>query len=135
MALLSELILVAIALTVTMFATRESMLGFPCGIFWVLTCGQSYVLTVNPWVDIEYYLFIASFGMTIFTILGAFALREKRDTIADEEMEGGDGKYIDEGYQGEEKTEPKPEKKERRRSRELRERADRRRTGEKGKRY
>ena len=135
MALLSELILVAIALTVTMFATKRAELGFPCAIFWAITGGQAYVLSVNAWVDLEYYLFFASFGMVIFTMLIAFGLREKRDTIADVEMEGGEGNYIDERGKGEESLEVEPGKKERRRSRELRERAERRRTGEKGKRY
>jgi len=35
--------------------------------------------------------------MTIFCAFAAFGLREKRDTIADGELEKGEGEFIDEG--------------------------------------
>ena len=135
--MLYTLAFIAVVFTIAMFATKRAEFGFPCGIWWSIFGGHCYTLYVNAWVDIEYFMFFGAFGMAIFSMLAAFGLREKLDTIADEEMEKGDGDYIDEGYQGEEKTDskPKPEKKERRRTRELRERAERRRTGEKAKRY
>jgi len=95
--LLTALMIIAIALTCTMFATRERMLGFACAIFWVITGAQAYTLSTTPWGDMYYYLFFASsFGMTLFCILAAFALREKHDAPAEEELEKGEGGYIDE---------------------------------------
>ena len=125
MALLSLLAFIAVVLTWAMFSARESMLGFPCVIFWALVGGQAYTLSATPWGDIYYYLFYASlFGMTTFTALAAFGLREIRDTIAEEELETGDeGKYFDEG-KSEGETEPSS------RTKALRERAEKRRTGE-----
>ena len=79
----------ALALTCTMFATRQAMLGFACGLFWAIFGGYSYTLSVVPWGDVYYYAFIGSMlGMVPFTILAAYGLREKRDTIADEELDG-----------------------------------------------
>jgi len=133
--ILIALVILALGLTVVMFATREMMLGFPCVIFWAVLGGYAYTESTTAWGDWQYFLFFASMGMAIFCALAMYGLREKRDTIADEEMERGDGGYIDEEYWGEEKDEFEPEKKERRRTRELRERAERRRAGEKAKRY
>lgn len=129
--LLTVLIIISLALTCTMFATRERMLGFPCAIFWILTGAQAYILSTTPWGDIYYYIFFASaIGMTVFCILASFALRERRDTLADEELEKGDGTYIDETEGGKEpdllseEPEPKPSK----RTQALRKRAENRRS-------
>lgn len=84
------LALLAIALTVAMFFTRQAMLGFPCGIFWAILGGFSYIQSTATW-DILYMVFFASFGMAIFTIFAAFALRTKK-----EELREGDS-FIDEG--------------------------------------
>ena len=85
-----------LGLTITMFMTRNRLLGFACGMFWAIFGGYCYTQSVNDW-DIYYFLFFASaFGMVIFTIYSAFALREKRDSIADEELEKGEGEFIDE---------------------------------------
>lgn len=128
--LLTALMIISLALTCTMFATRERMLGFACGIFWVMTGAQSYTLSTVTW-DMYYFLFFASaFGMTVFTILAQYGLREKRDSLADEGLEKGEGGYIDE-EKGEkepdilsEELETKPSK----RTQRLRKRADDRRT-------
>jgi len=89
-------------LTVGMFVTRERMLGYPCGIMWALTGGFSFTLSASTW-DIYYLMGFASLlGMVTFTIYSSFALREKRDAIADEELEKGEGSYIDEGSEAEE---------------------------------
>ena len=128
--LLTALMIIALALTCTMFATRERMLGFACAIFWMLTGAQAYTLSTVMW-DMYYFLFFASaVGMTIFCILAAFALREKHDAIADEELTKGEGEYADE-VKGEkepdllsEETETKPS----RRTQALRKRAEDRRT-------
>lgn len=126
--LLTALIIISLALTCTMFATRERMLGFACAMFWMITGAQAYTLSTVMW-DMYYFLFFASaVGMTIFCILAAFALREKRDAIADEELEQGDGKYV-----GEQEKEPdllseEPEPKPSKRTQALRKRAEDRRT-------
>ncbi len=94
--LLTILAILAVSLTCAMFATRQAMLGFPSAIFWALTGGQAYMLSAIAW-DIYFLIAFASLlGMTTFTALAAYGLREKRDTMADKEMEGGEGGYIDE---------------------------------------
>lgn len=127
MALLSILAFIAVMLTWTMFSSRERMLGFPCVIFWALLGGQAYTLSTIPWGDIYYYIAFSSLlGMTTFTALGAYGLREKRDTIADEELEkGGDRELIDEQKRDdyEEIFSSGIEEKPSRRTRKLRERA------------
>lgn len=125
---------IAVWLTATMFRTRESMLGFPCAIFWVILGGYCFTLSAAIW-DVYYFVFIASaLGMTIFSILAAFALREKPDKEA--EGTAGEGDYIDE-HEGEDditrhdrggednngETQPSA------RTQALRGRVDRRRTG------
>lgn len=128
---LLALIFLPLGLTIAMFWTRERMLGFPCGIFWAILGGYAYTLSEATW-DIYYLLFFASaFGMVIFTILAAYGLRERRDTIAERELEKGEGDYIDEGTdEGEgRKGEPKMSKRTkgiRARVKERREKADRR---------
>ena len=128
--LLAGLIVIAVALSVAMFATRNSMLGFPSGLFWALVGGQAYTQSDVAW-DIYFMLAFASLlGMTTFCMLGAFALREKRDTIGEQELEEGDGGYIDEGegksdlefHSGEETSHPS------KRTQALRKRASGRRT-------
>lgn len=132
--ILLALIFIPLLLTVAMFITRQIMLGFPCALFWAVLGGYCYTLSTTPWGDWQYYLFFASaFGMTTFTALAAFGLRERRDTLADEEVERGEGGYIDEGRDDKKrdkmddvfaiKEEPEPSK----RTRELRERNKQRR--------
>lgn len=87
---------IATALTFCMFLTKASMLGFACSVFWALFGGYAYTLSSSTW-DIYYMTAFASLlGMTTFTALGAYGLRERRDTLGDEAMEGGGGSYIDE---------------------------------------
>ncbi|KKM65834.1 hypothetical protein LCGC14_1487290 [marine sediment metagenome] len=137
MTLLSFLGFMAVVLTVAMFATRQSMLGFPSAIFWAITGAQAYTLSTVPWGDIYYYIAFASLlGMTSFTALGAFGLREKRDTLADEGMDDDskvkDDSFIDEHekeadtdyWSGKDGETPPSE-----RSAAVRERAARRRSG------
>ena len=81
------LIVIAVGLTIAMFATRERMLSFACTIWWAILSAHYYTLYTTAWVDIEYFIFFGSFGMAIFTVIAAFALREKRDTFADTEMD------------------------------------------------
>ena len=88
--MLYALIGVAVALTWVMFTSRNSMLGFPSGIFWAILGGHAYTVSIATW-DIYYFLFFASFGMAIFCMYAAFALREEKDTETDE------GEYLDEG--------------------------------------
>ena len=96
--------LIALGLTMAMFHTRNMLLGFPCVIFWAVLGGYAYTESTVAWGDWQYYLFFAcAFGMTIFCALSMYALREKRDTIADEEMGKGEGKFIDES-KGEESS-------------------------------
>ncbi len=98
--LMASLTAIAVILTATMFATRNSMLGFPSAIFWVLLGGYAYTLSTVPWGDIYFFFaFTCLLGMTTFCALGAFALREKRDAYGESELddkdEGEEG-YFDE---------------------------------------
>jgi len=139
---LIALLLIPLFLTVAMFMSKQAMLGFPCALFWAILGGYAYTQSTTPWGDWQYYLAFGSLlGMTVFTALAAFGLREKRDTLADEGMEKGDGGYFDEegkakgGYihEGREKGDDlfsiedasKPSK----RTQDLRDRAKDRRTG------
>ena len=82
---------IAVILTYTMFQSRNSTLGFPCAIFWFIFGAHCYGLSTVPWVDVYFYLFIASsLGMTIFCALAAYGLREQKDVESDE------GEFIDE---------------------------------------
>lgn len=95
--MLYVLLLLAVGLTCTMIATKQSLLGFPSAIFWAIAGGYSYSQSTALW-DIYYFIAIASLlGMTIFCVLGMYALREKRDSYGDESMERSDGQFIDEG--------------------------------------
>ncbi len=133
MPLLFGLMFIAVVLTAAMFISRQSMLGFACAIFWVITGALALQLSEAEW-DILYYIFFASaFGMTAFTSLAAFGLREKRDTQAegemDEESTDPDAVYIDEEPKKETDIfSTEPEKKEgKTKSEEIRERAAQRR--------
>lgn len=86
--LLTLLAIVSLGLTCTMFATKQAMLGFACALFWAITGAQAYTLSTIPWGDVYYYIsFSCLLGMTTFTALAAYGLREKRDTLADESMD------------------------------------------------
>ena len=133
--LLGSLVFIAVMLTITMFNTRQAMLGFACAMFWFVLSGYAYTQFTTAWVDIYYYLFFGAAGMAIFTAIAGFALRERRDTFADEEMDeegAGEGTFIDEGKEAEQKIDDmfnvEPKSKETKRSRELRERTEARRT-------
>lgn len=131
--ILFSLMFVALVLTCVMFAMREMMLGFPSAIFWAITGGYAYTESTAIW-DIYYYIFIASLlGMTIFCILAMYGLREKRDTIAEEAMGRGEGKFIDEESEKISKTDElfsiDSDAKPSRRVQELRKRAEDRRSG------
>jgi len=126
--LLAILGVMALALTCTMFASKQAMLGFPCLIFWTITGGQSYLQSTATW-DIYYILFFGSFGMAIFCTFAAYALRTKKEELAAGEQFIDEGKpeekYIDESGPSEaEELEDKPSKA----TRELRERAEKRRS-------
>ena len=92
----------ALGLTIAMFTTRNSMLGFPSGIFWGILGGYAYQQSVTTW-DWQYLIFFASMGMLIFTIFAAFGLRKSDLAGPDADKgafidEGGprDGPFIDE---------------------------------------
>lgn len=89
--LFGVLAFIAVSLTVAMFATRNKLLGFPSGIFWALICGYAYTMSTVIW-DLYYILFFACFGMTVFSIYAAFALRRSDISGPDDDK----GKYIDE---------------------------------------
>ena len=50
--LMGTLTFISVALTCTMFATRQAVLGFACALFWFVLSGYAYTQSVNPWVDI-----------------------------------------------------------------------------------
>ena len=84
--------LLALGLTIAMFATRQSMLGFPSGIFWAVLGGYAYQQSLATW-DWRYLLFFASMGMVIFAIFAAYGLRNSDLAGPDADK----GAYIDEG--------------------------------------
>ena len=88
---------IAVALTLAMFTSKQSMLGFACAMFWAIFGAYSYSLSIGAWGDIYFYTAFASmFGMVAFTALAAFGLREKLDAIGEQEVEQGDGELIGE---------------------------------------
>ena len=91
--LLMLLIVVAVALTCAMFATKQMMLGFPGVIFWAIASGQAYLTYTTVW-DIYYLIFFGCIGMAIFNSLAMYGLRDKKPTLG--ETEDSD-RYIDEG--------------------------------------
>ena len=88
--LFAVLAFAAIVLTYAMFQSRQSMLGFPCLIFWAIMGGYCYQESTATW-DMYYFTFFASFGMAIFCAFAAYGLRTKKEELAE-----GDP-YIDEG--------------------------------------
>jgi len=89
---------IATGLTWSMFTSRNMMLGFPCTIFWAVLGGYAYTLSSTPWGDWQYYLFMGSMGMVIFSMYAAYGLRERPSRKDDEFIDEGkdDSKYIDE---------------------------------------
>jgi len=129
--LLAGLIVIATTLTATMFASKSSMLGFPCLIFWAITSGYCYQESGATW-DNYYFMFFASIFMGVFCAFAAYALRTKKEEAREGDLyfdEGGDKdvKFIDEGDGGKDATDEYGEKPSRR-TRSIRERASRRRT-------
>lgn len=95
--MLPLLVIVATALTCTMFLTRSMMLGFPSAIFWAIVGGYFYTLSTTVWDIYFVSAFACLLGMTPFSALAAYGLREKHDTLAEEEIErGGNERYFDE---------------------------------------
>jgi len=88
--MLYALLAIAVALTFIMFLSRNMMLGFPSAMFWAIMGGHCYGQSTATW-DIYYLLFFAAFGMAIFCMIAAYALRTKK-----EEAEEGD-QLLDEG--------------------------------------
>jgi len=82
---------IAVGLTIAMFVTKQSLLGFPSGIFWAITGAYAYQRYTTVW-DLWYLTFFACMGMVIFTIFAAFALR-KRDLAGPDADKGA---FIDE---------------------------------------
>jgi len=87
----------AVALTYAMFHNKQVMLGFPSAIFWALLGGHSYTLSTVTW-DMYYFLFFASMGMTIFSLVAMYALRSKDLAGPDADK----GAFIDERGRGDE---------------------------------
>jgi hypothetical protein len=121
--------LMAVGLLIAMTATKQMMLGFPTAILWFILGGYSYTQSSTPWSDWQYYLFFASMGIGIFSMFAAYALRTKKEEAQEGDLyfdEGGDKdvKFVDEGSDSEKDVgEDKP----RRVSRDIRDRAERRR--------
>ena len=84
--------LLALVLTVAMFATRNMLLGFPSAIFWGIFGAYAYQQSYTTW-DWQYILFFGAMGMTIFCMFAAFALR-KRDLAGPDADKGA---FVDEG--------------------------------------
>lgn len=127
--LFAMLAFTAVVLTYAMFQSKQAMLGFPCLIFWAIMSGYCYQESTVTW-DIYYLTFFGSIFVGVFCALAAFALRTRKEEAQEGDQyfdEGGDKdvKFIDEGgSSGTETDDDKP----RRSSRQIRDRADRRRT-------
>ena len=139
--LLGILTIIAVSLTVAMFATRNLMLGFPSAIFWAILGGHCYQESAATW-DIYYLIFFASMGMAIFCMYSMYALRPSDlsepdadkgkyfDEVEEPDLRGNidksEGKYADEqrGAFFDETKSPKPSD----RIKRLRDRATKRRT-------
>ncbi len=137
----------AVGLTFAMFHTRQMMLGFPCAIFWAVLGGYAFTQSVTEG-DIFYLLFFASMGMTIFSVLAMYGLKTKKQEIQDGDSfldeQGKDDRYFDEGKNPRGQADPsmeiaeagdsmqfsasEPSRRVSKRSKEIRNRAERRRT-------
>ena len=99
-------------LTWSMFRTRQMMLGFPCAMFWVILGGVAYTESTTTW-DLQYLMFFASMGMTIFSVLAMYGLRTKKQEIQDGDPfldeRGEDDRYFDEGRNPEGQADPSME--------------------------
>ncbi len=138
---------IAVVLTWSMFSTRQMMLGFPCAMFWAILGGFALTQSVVDW-DLFYLVFFASMGMTIFSVIAMYGLRTKKQEIQDGDAfldeQGKDDRYTDEGRNPEGQADPslriaeagdsmrfsasEPSGRAPKRSKEIRNRADRRRT-------
>ena len=125
---------IATALTFVMFLSKNSMLGFPCVIFWAIFGAYCFTQSTIPWGDIYFYMFFASaFGMTTFCALAAFGLREKKDAYGDLEVDEDsdepeptpiDETKADDPFSVSDNRQPSA------RTKKIRQRADKRRTGD-----
>ena len=103
------LALIAVGLTIAMFTTRNSLLGFPSAIFWWVLGGYAYQRSVATW-DTDYFIFFSAMFVGVFAAFAAYALRKKDlagpdadkgafidEGKSDNELDKGDGdRYIDE---------------------------------------
>lgn len=106
-ALMGILLLIAAIFTGVMVGARRPLLGFPAALFWALGGAQAFVISTVAW-DLMFNIgFGATLGMISFSALGAYAVREKRDSIADDEIDAEpdteDEPYADEKQQANKK--------------------------------
>ena len=100
--MINVLAFIAVGLTVAMFLTKQALLSFPCVIFWAIFGAYAYTESLMTW-DIYYFIFFASLGMSVFSVLAGFALREKSDTYADEELDGAKSTHLNSEESGTDK--------------------------------
>lgn len=99
--------IIALALTCTMFATRQAMLGYPSAMFWAVTGGVAYTYSDATWDTYYFIFFAATLGMTIFCVIAAFGLREQKDTGTDEkDFIDESTNIVDDGNHSDDETEP-----------------------------
>lgn len=100
------LVAISLLLTIAMFSTKETMLGFPSFIFWELVGAYSYQQSTVTG-DLYYIVFIAcSIGMGVFCLMAMYGLHRSKklqatgveEDLADEPMldEGGQAKDTEE---------------------------------------
>lgn len=82
---------IAVMMTVAMFVTKQTILGFPAALFWLILGGYAFTESTVAWGDWQYYLGFGSIaGMAIFTaLLAALSLRSKPD-LTDDDNDKGD---------------------------------------------
>lgn len=100
--LLFTLAVLAVALTCTMFVSRDMLLGFPCVIFWGIFGGHCYAQHIVVW-DFYYTLSFSGFGMAIFSAIAMYALRQRDIEPKEQDYEDSE-MFIDETATKEGKT-------------------------------
>lgn len=96
--ILLALVVLAVGLSATMFITKKAVIGYMAAIGWAILGAYAYTESTTPWGDWQFFLAFASLlGGVFLAIYGAFALREKRDTYGDDEIEHGDGGLLGDG--------------------------------------
>ena len=95
-----------LGLTIAMFSSKNSLLGFPSLIFWAILSGYSFQQSSTTW-DWQYFLFFGSMGMVIFSALAMYGLRTKKEEQAAGDAPIDEAKDEDKYFDEAESTSPR----------------------------